>query len=79
MSAYCDAAQSAANHSKQAQPPCDGPVVAHVVQWNPYINANGCVTHAARMLAALPSAEVFALEDSPYDTVQAVREAAARL
>jgi hypothetical protein len=31
------------------------------------------------MLAAIPGAEVFALEDSPLDTVQAVREAAALL
>jgi hypothetical protein len=31
------------------------------------------------MLAAVPGADVFALEDAPLDTVKAVREAAARL
>ncbi|GLP71060.1 hypothetical protein TUSST3_76800 [Streptomyces sp. TUS-ST3] len=55
--------------------PCDGPAVVTVVD-RTNAGADGCAHHAARLLASIAGARVYALPDAPDGTATAVFKAA---
>ncbi|MFD9376105.1 NUDIX domain-containing protein [Streptomyces sp. NPDC059999] len=67
----------AASHPSDPSP-CDGPVAVTIVD-RTGAGADGCEHHAARMLASLTGARVYALPDAPQGAATRTHTAAAKL